>query len=147
MARSISGATAERALQVVVLGEAAQDDVDRALPVLDVGVGDVGEHAPLRRLLDEGRIGRVEQDDHRARGLADDLLDQPEGVIGARPEPDERDVGSLAGGHGADVFDLDLARDHLVPQGRDDRHYERETILSLVGNQDAQMLGLAVVVP
>ena len=29
------GATPERALEVVVLGEAAQDDVDRALPVCD----------------------------------------------------------------------------------------------------------------
>ena len=32
------GAAPERAFEVVVLGEAAQDDVDRALPVLDVGV-------------------------------------------------------------------------------------------------------------
>ena len=32
------GAAAERAFEVVVLGEAAQHDVDRALPVLDVGV-------------------------------------------------------------------------------------------------------------
>jgi hypothetical protein len=30
-----------------VLGEAAQHDVDRALPVVDVGIADVGEDAPL----------------------------------------------------------------------------------------------------
>jgi hypothetical protein len=36
-------------------------------------------------------------------------------VAGAFPEPDERDVGSLAGGHGSDICNLDLARDHLVP--------------------------------
>src|SRR5436190_8362206 len=39
------GAAAEGALEIVVLGEAAQDDVDRALPVDRLGVGDVGEHA------------------------------------------------------------------------------------------------------
>ena len=32
------GTTPERALEVVVLGEAAQHDVDRALPVVIVGV-------------------------------------------------------------------------------------------------------------
>jgi len=77
--------TPERAFKVVVLGEAAQHDVDRALPVVDVGVGDVGKDAPLGRLLDEGRIGRVEQDDHRAGGFLNDLLDQAERVVGAFP--------------------------------------------------------------
>ena len=46
-------AATERAFEVVVLGEAAQHDVDRALPVLGVGVGDVGEDAALGCLLDE----------------------------------------------------------------------------------------------
>lgn len=32
------GAAPERALEVVVLGEATQNDVNRALPILDVGV-------------------------------------------------------------------------------------------------------------
>ena len=41
------GTATEGAFEIVVLGETAQDDVDRALPVLRVGVGDVGEHAPL----------------------------------------------------------------------------------------------------
>ena len=95
LARSISGAAAERSLELVVLGEAAQDDVDRALPVLDLGVADVGEDAALGRLLDELRIARVQERDHRARGLVHDPLDQPERVIGALAEPDEGDVGSL----------------------------------------------------
>ena len=138
------GTAPECALEVVVLGEAAQDDVDRALPVASVGVGDVGEHAPLRRLPDEARIGRVEQDDHRARGFPHDFLDQAEGVMGACPEPDQRHIGSLAGGHGSDVCDLNLTRDHLMPKGRDDRCDERESILALVSNQHAQMLDLAV---
>src|SRR5215216_398015 len=46
-------AAAERAFEVVVFGEPAQGDVDRALPVVNVNVGDVGEDAPLGRLLDE----------------------------------------------------------------------------------------------
>ena len=40
-------AAPERAFELVVLGKAAQHDVDRALPVLDVGVADMGEDAPL----------------------------------------------------------------------------------------------------
>ena len=67
-----------------------------------------------------------------------------ERVLGALAEPDERDVGPFAGGHGSDVRDLDLARDHLVPEGRDDRGDQSQTILALVGDQDAQMIGLAV---
>jgi hypothetical protein len=121
-----------------------QHDVDRALPILDVGVADVGEHAPLGRFLDEVRIAAVDECDHRAGGLLHDPLDQPERMIGALPEPDQRDVGSLPGGHRSDVFDVDLARDHLVPQCRDDRSDESEAVLALVGNQDAQVLGLAV---
>ena len=35
-------ATSERPFEAVVFGEASQDDVDRALPVLDVRVTDVG---------------------------------------------------------------------------------------------------------
>ena len=63
---------AKRAFEVVELGEAAQDDVDRALPVLGVGVGDVGEDAALRRLLHEIRVRRVDQRYHRTGGLLDD---------------------------------------------------------------------------
>jgi len=63
----------------------------------------------------------VEQADHRTGRLADDPLDEPEGAIRAQAEADERDVGSLPSGHCADIFDLDLARDHLVAERRNDR--------------------------
>ena len=137
-------AAPERSLQVVVLGEAAQHDVDRALPVLDVGVVDVSEDAPLGRLLDELGIAGVDQDDHRAGGLPHDLVDQVERMLRAVTEPDERDVGPLPGGDGAHVLDLDLARDHLVSEGGHDRRDQSQPILSLVGDQHAQMLGLAI---
>jgi len=65
-------------------------------------------------------------------------------VFRALSESDERDVGAFSGGHRSDVFDVDLARDHLVAQGYDDRRDEGEAVLALVGDQDAQMLGLAV---
>ena len=68
-------------------------------------------------------------------------------MLRALAEADERDVGPLACGHGADVLHLDLARDHLVSQGDHDRGDEREAILALVGDQNAQMVGLAVVHP
>jgi hypothetical protein len=37
----------------------------------------------------------VKQDDDGTRGFLHDLLDQPECVIGALSQPDERDVGPL----------------------------------------------------
>ena len=43
----------------------------------------------------------------------------------------------------ADVRDVDLARDHLVAEPHDDRSDERQAVLALVGDQDAQMFGLA----
>jgi hypothetical protein len=58
-------------------------------------------------------------------------------VLGALTESDERDVGSFAGGHGAYVFDVDLAGDHLVSERDDDRGDERKAVLTLVGDQDA----------
>jgi hypothetical protein len=87
LARSVVARRPNAPLEVVVLGEAPQDDVDRALPVLGFRVGDVGEDAALGRLLDEVRIGRVDQDDDRAGGLLHDLLDQLERVPGALAEP------------------------------------------------------------
>jgi hypothetical protein len=104
----------------VVFGEAAQHDVHRALPILDVGVADVREHAPPGGLLDEVGIARVKEDDHGAGGF---------------------DVGALASGHGAHVCDVDLSRDHLVARRDHDRRDESQAILALVGDQDAQMLG------
>ena len=63
-------AASERAFQIVILGEATKDDVDRALPVLDVGVADVGEDAAPRRLPDEAGIARMQERDDRASSLA-----------------------------------------------------------------------------
>ena len=114
------GPAAERPLEVVVLREAAQDDVDGALPVLRLGVGDVREDAALRRLLDEFRVGGVDEHDHGAGRLLHDLLDQRQGVIRARAQPHQGDVGPLPRCHRSDVFDLDLARDHLVPERGND---------------------------
>ena len=84
----------------------------------------------------------MEQDDHRARGLVNDPVDQVERVLRAAAEPDERHVGALPGRDLADVLDLDLACDHLVSQGDHDRGYLCETVLSLIGDQDAQALAL-----
>ena len=58
----------------------------------------------------------MEQDDHGAGGLLDDLLDQHERVVGALAEPHEGHVGPLSDGHLTDVVDLDLARDYLVAE-------------------------------
>ena len=93
---------AERALQVVVLGEPVQRDVERALQLLRRAVHDVGEHAALRRLVDERSVAALEHRDHGTVRLLDDALDQLEGVGRARAEADERDIGQLVGGERAD---------------------------------------------
>jgi hypothetical protein len=83
-------------------------------------------------------VWRVEQDDHWAGGFAHDLVDQIERVLGAFPESDERDVGSLSGCNSADVSNVDLARYHLVAERGDDWSDEREAILALVRDQNAE---------
>ena len=97
----------------------------------------MGEHAAFGRFLDELGIRVVQQDDDRAGGFADDLLDQFERVFLALSESDERDVGSFPRGHGADVVDVDLAGDDLVAERDHDRGDESETVLALVGDQHA----------
>jgi hypothetical protein len=138
------GTASECALQILVLGEAAEHDVDRALPLFAVPVGDVREYASLGGLPDERGIGRVKERDNRAGRLLDDLLDQPEGVFGAVAESHERDVGPLSGGHRTHVGDVDLTGDHFVPQRGNDRRDKLKTVPSLVRDQDTEMLGLAM---
>ena len=60
-------------------------------------------------------------------------------------EPDECDVGLLACGDRTDVLDVDLTSDHFVSQRDHDRSDQSGAILALVSDQDAQMLGLAIV--
>jgi hypothetical protein len=84
---------AESSLEVVVLGEALESDVDRALQLLRSGVDEVGEDSPLGRLADIGRVLGGEQRDDGAARLVDDLLDQLERVLRRDTEPDQSDVG------------------------------------------------------
>ena len=86
----------------------------------------------------------MQEHDHRARRLVHDPVDQIERVLRALPEPDERDIGPLPRGDRADVGDIDLARDHLVAEGDDDRRDQGQTILTLVGDQHAQVIGFVV---
>src|SRR5664279_1004179 len=133
-------AATERSLELVKFGEAAQDDVDRALPVLDVVIADLGKHATLGRFFDEAGIGSVQENYDRAGGFADDLVDQLKRMLRALSQTDQRDIGSLAGGDRADVLNVDLTGDHLVTKGDHDRRDQRQAILSLVSDQDAKML-------
>lgn len=63
------GAARESTLEVVVLGEPAQDDVERRLELGDVVVGDVGEDPTLGGFVDELGVAVVEQRDDGAGGL------------------------------------------------------------------------------
>ena len=71
-----------------------------------------------------------------------DLRDQLERMLGAHAEPDERDVGSLPRGHRADLCDVDLARDHLVPEPGDDLGEQLQPVPPLVRDQDTQVRDL-----
>jgi hypothetical protein len=85
----------------------------------------------------------MDEDDHRTGGLVDDLLDQHERVIAALAQPDKRNIRSFLRGHGADIFDLDLALSLRAP-GCNDWRDQRQAILALVRDQHAQMLCLPV---
>ena len=88
-------------------------------------------------------FGLVDEEDHRAGGLLDDLLDQDERVLGALAETHQCDVRPLPGRHGPDLVDIDLARDHLVSERGDYRRNEGEPIAPFVGDQHAEMVCLA----
>jgi hypothetical protein len=60
--------------------------MSRALPVVDIGVGEVGEHAAFGGLFDERGVSGVDHDDDRAGGFSDDPVDQFERVLGAFTE-------------------------------------------------------------
>jgi hypothetical protein len=61
-------------------------------------------------------------------------------VLGALAQSDESDVGAFASGHRSDVLHVDLPGDDLVAEGGDDGSDEREPILALIGDQDAEMI-------
>ena len=98
----------------------------------------VNERRPSRRVRRPQRDDRqLEQDDHRAGGFADNLVDQFECVVGALAEPNKRNIGALSRGRRADILDLDLAGDHLMTEAHDDRSNKRQTVFALIGDQDA----------
>ena len=58
------------------------------------------------------------------------------------PRGIEGHVGSLTSGGSADIRDIDLAGDHLVPELRDNRRELGQPVPSLVRDQNSQMLDL-----
>ncbi len=137
-------AATECSLQALVFGEALQGDVDCALQFVGAAVDDVGEDAALGGFVDVGGIVGVEDRDHGAGGFSDDLRDQFQRVLGARSEPDEGDVGALAGCGRADFLDVDLACDHVVSEPDHDLREQFEPVALLVGDQDAQVLEVGI---
>jgi hypothetical protein len=65
-------------------------------------------------------------------------------VLGVQPETDEGDVRPLPGRHRADLLDVDLAGDHLVPETGHDLREELESLALLVGDQNAEVTDLVV---
>ena len=136
------GASPEGALQVLVLGEALERHVDRALQLLGRRVDEIRKNAALGRFEHIGRVFcRKQRDDGAARFL-DDLLDQLERMLRGEAETDERDIGVLTRCHRSHRRHVDLARDHFVPQARDDLCEHLEPVAALVRDQDAQRLNV-----
>jgi hypothetical protein len=54
-------------------------------------------------------------------------------------EADQCHVGPLSRGHRPDLLDVDLARDHLVPEPRNDLRQQLEPLSPFVRNQDTQV--------
>jgi len=102
------------------------------------GVRTPPEDPGIRRNA-EGRCQSSSESNYGAGGFADDLVDQVKRVRGARAEPDQRNIGPFSGSDGANVLNLDLSGYYLVPERNDDWRDEREAILALVGDEDAQM--------
>ena len=67
-----------------------------------------------------------------------------ERVVGALPEPDQRDVGTLLTGHVSDLVDVQLAGDHGVSERHDDDCEPLEALGALVRDQDAEVLRFAI---
>jgi hypothetical protein len=135
-------ASAEGALEALVLREALQRDVDRALQLGGISVNDVGEDSAPSCFVHVCGILRGEQGDHRAGGLAHDLRDQLEGMLRAQSETDERDVRLLPCRDGADLFHVHLASDHVVSEPSDDPRQQLEPLAPLVRDQDAKLRDL-----
>src|SRR6185437_6554952 len=134
-------AACECAFEVLELCEAAQDDVEGALQLLGFAVGDVGEDAAFGGLVDEVAVVGLEDRDHGAGCLADDLVDQVERVLAALAQADQRNVGPLTGGERGHVCDVDRAGDHLVAEAGDDHGDVVEPLRALICDQDSQMIG------
>ena len=83
--------------------------------------------------------------DHRARGLGDDLADQPERMLRGQAEADECHVRVLAGSDRRDLADVDLARDDFMPEPDHDLGKKFQPVAPLIGDQDAQPLRLVSV--
>ena len=90
-------------------------------------------------------VVRLEQRNHRAGRLADDLGDHVERVLATDAEPDEGQVRMLALGRRCHVCDLELTRDHLMAEPGDDLGDPLEPILALVRNQNPQQTVLLVI--
>ena len=132
--------------EVVVLGKAAQGDVDRRLELVLVGLDDVGEDAALGGFVDEVLVSCVEDEDDRAGGVADDLLDQLERVLGALAEPDERDVGMFLAGQLDDLLDVQFLPDDLVAERAGDLGDGLGPLGALVGDEYVQQRAIRALV-
>lgn len=133
------GAPSHRVRQLIELGKPEEDDLHRVLPGgAVVLVRDVREDTALCRFRDEGRVRLVQQRDHGARGLVDDLVDQVERVPAVRSQPDDRNVRRNLHRRRPDLRHRDLLADDLVAEALDDSTNGSKPVDLLARNQHTQ---------
>ena len=141
LVRSVSARRPKAPCRLWYSAEPAQGNLERALQLVGRVVLDVGEDAALGGLVDERGVVALEHCDHGAVCLAHDAIDQLERVRGAVAEAHERNVRVFAGCERADLGDVRRSGDDGVPKPGHERRHERDAILPLVRNQNAQMVG------
>ena len=133
-------ATLDRALQALGLGKTIQGDVYRALKFLRVPVQDVGVDASFGCLIDPGLVEVAEDRDHGTVGLAHDLRDELECMVGILAEAYDRDVGELARCYGRDFRHRYRAADHVMAHVLYDGGQQLKPIVFLVGDKNPKTL-------
>jgi hypothetical protein len=125
-------------------GEASQQDLDQALPVLDVGVADVGEDAPLGCLLTNSGSRAMDQDDDRQAVSRTIFSIRPSAWSELSPRPTSATCGrSRAVTAPTSLTSISRAITSCPSAATIGARRARRSLRSF-GDQDAQMLGLAV---
>ncbi len=101
------------------------------------------KHTTLGRLPDKRRIRPMQKHDNRARRLMNNLVNQLQRMLRARTQTHQRNIRPLPGSNSTNILNIDLTSDHLMTKRSHNRHHKIKTILTLISDQNPQMIGPA----